>query len=105
MLESIVHFLLDIAAVLLELTASTILKVFYPLIFTFDLSSNTVVELSLSGEALLFFYLKLFFNLGRLFVQGVEYLAFLLYTGVPFSINASLNPTEIVADRVELVLK
>jgi hypothetical protein len=105
MLESVVHFLLDVAAVLLELTASTILKVFYPLVFTFDLSGDTVVELSLPCETLLFFDLKLFLNLGRLLMQGVEDLAFLLYTGVPFSVNASFNPAEIVADRVELVLK
>ena len=105
MFESVIHFLFYIVAVLSELAASTHLKVLYPLIFTFDLSGDAVVEFGLPSEAFVFLDLKLLLDLGGLLVQSVEYLSLLLDTGVPLGVDAGLDGAEVVADGIELVLE
>lgn len=61
--ESVIHLLLDVAAVLLELGPRAPLEVLDPLVLAIDLRRDALVKLCLLCQTLFFFYLQGLFNL------------------------------------------
>ena len=64
MFEPIIHFLLNVSAVLVKLSPRPRLKVLDPLILPVDLSRDPLVQLGLSGEAFLLLNLQGLLDLG-----------------------------------------
>lgn len=105
MFEPIVHFLLDVRAVLVKLSPCPCLKVLDPLVLPVDLGGDALVQLSLPGESLLLLDLQGLLDLGRLLVQRVQDLTLLLHSSVPLSVDTRLDPSQVRPYRVQLVLQ
>ncbi len=103
--ESVVHLLLDVAAVLLKLSPRARLKLLDPLILAVNLSGDPLVQLGLPRQALLLLNLKRLLDLCRLLVQRLKDLSLFLHTGIPFRVNALLDGSQVGSDGVQLVLK
>lgn len=88
MLESVVHFLLDVEAVLLKLASGPCLEIIDPVILTLDLGCNTVIKFGLALQAFFLFYGKSLLDLLGLFSQSFKDFTFLLYSCISFSFNA-----------------
>ena len=88
MLESVVHFLLDVEAVFLKLASGPCLEIIDPVILTLDLGCNTVIKFGLALQTLFLLYGKSLLNFLRLFSQSFKDFTFLLYSCISFSFNA-----------------